>query len=242
MGAVPKAGDEGRLTCASVLSLDPPVRLEQAEQARNVAEGRNVGHARRQPLLDRRPLCPLCSRLSKVVSHELRSTRPLREGTLREHSCGHARPLAVSRRRSFSGVCGWFVSVDSLACPRFPPLCSMVRRGSTVRVRQRASRKCLQIRRLSCPGRKRLSRAGTRGHSLMFPRYVQRQTGFGLFRRIRSAGDPLYTEQAEFDPEFNPSCATSASTAPSRRQTAMSLAVGPGLYPRPSNAREGGHP
>jgi hypothetical protein len=89
-------------------------------------------------LLDRRPLCPLCSRLSKVVSHELRSTRPLREGTLREHSCGHARPLAVSRRRSFSGVCGWFVSVDSLACPRFPPLCSMVRRGSTVRVRQKA--------------------------------------------------------------------------------------------------------
>jgi hypothetical protein len=79
----------------------------------------------------------------------------------------------------------------------------MVRRGSTVRVRQRASRKCLQIRRLSCPGRKRLSRAGTRGHSLMFPRYVQRQTGFGLFRRIRSAGDPLNTEQAEFDDEFN---------------------------------------
>src|SRR5690348_14724042 len=68
-------------------------------------------------------------------------TRPLREGTLREHSCGHARPLAVSRRRSFSGVCGWFVSVDSLACPRFPPLRSMVRRRSTVRVRQRASLK-----------------------------------------------------------------------------------------------------
>jgi hypothetical protein len=68
-------------------------------------------------------------------------TRPLREGTLREHSCGHARPLAVSRRRSFSGGCGWFVSVDSLACPRFPPLRSLVRRRSTVRVRQRASLK-----------------------------------------------------------------------------------------------------
>jgi hypothetical protein len=103
-------------------------------------------------------------------------TRPLREGTLREHSCGHARPLAVSRRRSFSGVCGWFVSVDSLACPRFPPPCSMVRRGSTVRVRQRASRKPLQMGICCCLPRRnvRASRvrdgyilglAGTRGHA-----------------------------------------------------------------------------
>jgi hypothetical protein len=178
------------VACASVLSLDPPVRLEQAEQARNVAEGRNVGHARRQPLLDRRPLCPLCSRLSKVVSHELRSTRPLREGTLREHSCGHARPLAVSRRRSFSGVCGWFVSVDSLACPRFPPLCSMVRRGSPVRVRKRASGKCLQMAPYSCPPCKRLSRAGTRGHYLMFPRWAHRHAEFSLFTRIRTSLTP----------------------------------------------------
>jgi hypothetical protein len=46
----------------------------------------------------------------------------------------------------------------------------MVRRGSTVRVRQRASRKCLQIRLLSCPDGKLVSRAGTRGLLLTFPR------------------------------------------------------------------------
>ncbi len=38
------------------------------------------------------------------------------------------------------------------------------------RVRQRASKKILLITRLSCRDRKRLSRAGTRRHSLMFPR------------------------------------------------------------------------
>src|SRR5262245_33148464 len=42
----------------------------------------------------------------------------------------------------------------------------MVRRGSTVRVRQRASRKSLQIGQLVCPDRKRLSRAGTSWCSL----------------------------------------------------------------------------
>ena len=41
----------------------------------------------------------------------------------------------------------------------------MVRRGSTVRVRQRAFRKGLQIRRCACQGSKRVSRAGTRGSS-----------------------------------------------------------------------------
>jgi hypothetical protein len=46
----------------------------------------------------------------------------------------------------------------------------MVRRGSTVRVRQRASRKSLQIVRIVCPDRKRPSRAGTCGHYLTFPR------------------------------------------------------------------------
>src|SRR5919204_6764588 len=45
----------------------------------------------------------------------------------------------------------------------------MVRRGSTVRVRQRALRKRLQIYDLSCPCRKRLSHAGTRGLYLGFP-------------------------------------------------------------------------
>src|SRR5215204_1744796 len=41
----------------------------------------------------------------------------------------------------------------------------MVRRGSTVRVRQTALRKGLQIRHCACQGSKRASRAGTRGAS-----------------------------------------------------------------------------
>jgi hypothetical protein len=66
----------------------------------------------------------------------------------------------------------------------------MVRRGSAVRVRERASRKNLQISGLSCLDRKRLSRAGTRGHDLTFPRWVHRQAGFGLFKLIRTGLSP----------------------------------------------------
>ena len=38
-----------------------------------------------------------------------------------------------------------------------------------VRVRQRASQNSLHIGHLVCPYSKRLSRAGTRGHDLLFP-------------------------------------------------------------------------
>jgi hypothetical protein len=62
----------------------------------------------------------------------------------------------------------------------------MVRRGSTVRVRQRASRSALQNGYLSCLSGKRLSRAGTRGHYLVFPRQAYRQVVFGLIKLIRT--------------------------------------------------------
>ena len=61
---------------------------------------------------------------------------------------------------------------------------SMVRRGSTVRVRQRASRKRLQIGYSACPDGKRLSRAGTRGVVLMFARRSRSHADFGLTKRI----------------------------------------------------------
>src|SRR5437868_2878312 len=64
----------------------------------------------------------------------------------------------------------------------------MVRRGSTVRVRQRASRKVLQGRTLRSPNGKRLGRAGTRGLLLPFPRSSRNFTEFGLFKGI---GPPL---------------------------------------------------
>jgi hypothetical protein len=63
------------------------------------------------------------------------------EGTVREYARGHARPRSVSRPWGFPAFCGIFVGVASPACPRFPTCCSMVRRGSTVRVRQRALQK-----------------------------------------------------------------------------------------------------
>ena len=72
------------------------------------------------------------------------------------------------------------------ACPCFPLQTSMVRRGSTVRVRQRASRNALQNGYLSCLSGKRLSRAGTRGHYLVFPRQAYRQVVFGLIKLIRT--------------------------------------------------------
>jgi hypothetical protein len=63
------------------------------------------------------------------------------EGTVREHN-SRARSSAVGQSSlGVPGVCGIFVDVASPACPRFPRGCSMVRRGSTVRVRQRALQK-----------------------------------------------------------------------------------------------------
>ena len=58
-------------------------------------------------------------------------------------------------------------------CRALQPRCRserMVKRGSTVRVRQKASTNRLQSGRFVCLGCKRLSRAGTRGHELMFAR------------------------------------------------------------------------
>jgi hypothetical protein len=63
------------------------------------------------------------------------------EGTMREHQRGHARPPAVIPSRSIPLVCGTFVVAVTRACPCFPSRSSMARRGSTVRVRQRALQK-----------------------------------------------------------------------------------------------------
>src|SRR3954466_5917907 len=71
----------------------------------------------------------------------------------------------------------------------------MVRRGSTVRVRQRASRNALQNGYLSCLSGKLLSRAGTRGHYLVFPRQAYRQVVFGLIKLIRTDLTPSVNTQ-----------------------------------------------
>jgi hypothetical protein len=60
------------------------------------------------------------------------------EGTLREHRPGHARPPRVTPLQAIPSSCEAFVPASCRTYPRFPPGCSMVRRGSTVRVRQRA--------------------------------------------------------------------------------------------------------
>jgi hypothetical protein len=61
------------------------------------------------------------------------------EGTRREHRPGHRRARVVIRLRGILASCAAFVPAASLLCPPFPVRRSMVRRGSTVRVRQRAS-------------------------------------------------------------------------------------------------------
>jgi hypothetical protein len=62
-----------------------------------------------------------------------RATRPAApgaaEGTLREPHRGHARPRAAIRRPRIPSACRILVPAASRACPRFPPCCSMVRRG-----------------------------------------------------------------------------------------------------------------
>jgi hypothetical protein len=108
------------------------------------------------------------------------------KGTLREHQAGHRRAPAITRFRLFPSSCAAFVPAASRPRPLFPPCRSMVRRGSTVRVRQRASRNALQNGYLSCLSGKRVSRAGTRGHYLVFPRQAYRQVVFGLIKLIRT--------------------------------------------------------
>jgi hypothetical protein len=65
-------------------------------------------------------------------------SQPDPKGTLREHQPGHWRARAVTDLRPIPSSSAAFVPAASRTCPRFPPRCSMVRRGSTVRVRQRA--------------------------------------------------------------------------------------------------------
>jgi hypothetical protein len=85
-------------------------------------------------------------------------------GTLREHHFGHERPPATTHLHPIPPPYGTFVPAAARPCPPFPPRRSMVRRGSTVRVRQRALAKYLQIEWSSCLRRNRLSRAGARRH------------------------------------------------------------------------------
>jgi hypothetical protein len=60
------------------------------------------------------------------------------EGTLRDQP-DQGRARAVTHLRVLASSCAAFVPAASRPCPRFQPRRSMVRRGSTVRVRQRAS-------------------------------------------------------------------------------------------------------
>jgi hypothetical protein len=60
------------------------------------------------------------------------------EGTLRERQPGHWRERAVTRLSPIPWTCASFVPETPDLAPRFPSCCSMVRRGSPVRVRKRA--------------------------------------------------------------------------------------------------------
>ena len=73
---------------------------------------------------------------------------------------------------------------------------SMVRRGSTVRVRQRALTKCLQIGIFTCLIRKRLEPAGIRGLSLTLPRSSHERANFRVFTAIAAHLTPSVPEKA----------------------------------------------
>jgi hypothetical protein len=82
--------------------------------------------------------------------------------------------------------------------------------GSTVRVRQRASLKCLQNGAEPCLGSKRLSRAGTRGLSLMFPLGASARR-IWLVQRDLAASDPLYTAKNHAQPAGGRGCSRHAA-------------------------------
>ena len=156
----------GRVFAGSVrvltqrLSLSPRRRFDGGGQLR--APSPETGRARREtrPCSCAPPRARFSPRSERrvrdVLALERRSThyagsrshparrglrRPSRsdpQGTLREHHTGLARPRAVTRLRAIPSSCAAFVPAASRSYPRFPARCSMVRRGSTVRVRQRA--------------------------------------------------------------------------------------------------------
>ena len=91
---------------------------------------------------------PRATRLPRERIEPARLTRSLcccqirhgGEGTLREHQRGRRRAHAVNRSKGFPSYLRRFRARRSPTCPRFPLQTSMARRGSTVRVRQRALR------------------------------------------------------------------------------------------------------
>jgi hypothetical protein len=105
------------------------------------------GHERRIPAVSA-ALSRLVSAQDWIVART--PAHPGFEGTLREHQRGRSRPRAVTSPRSVLPVCEAFVDGVTRACPRFQPSRSMVRRGSAVRVRQRASSFCLLSRCFRC--------------------------------------------------------------------------------------------
>ena len=96
----------------------------------------------------------------------------VRDGYIRLGTRGHARSRST---RAEGSICKKNVISRARSCPPVPPQ-NMVRRGSTVRVRQRASTKALEMGMLCClrwrdfeSARVRdgyiLGRAGARGHA-----------------------------------------------------------------------------
>ena len=65
-------------------------------------------------------------------------TETRRQGNSEGTQRGYWRPRAITRLRTNPRSCSSFVPATSRPCPPFPPRCSMVRRGSPVRVRKRA--------------------------------------------------------------------------------------------------------
>jgi hypothetical protein len=70
----------------------------------------------------------------------------VRRGNTEGTPAWHPRRRAVTRLRTIPSPCETFVAAASGFFPRFPLRRSMVRRGSTVRVRQRASQKASKSR------------------------------------------------------------------------------------------------
>jgi hypothetical protein len=85
------------------------------------------------------PMFGIVHGANRPFSFELTNTQPDQKGTLREHQPGYARPRRVTRPQPIPPTSGISLAYATRACPRFPPRCSMVRRGSPVRVRKRAS-------------------------------------------------------------------------------------------------------
>jgi hypothetical protein len=132
----------GRGLTAIIVSDEDGLRAAEAgfetRRERDKAHGMRFGEITHREVVLVDKLWQRRSGRLRVATREPASCSSTIRGNTEEHHREHGRPPAFTALRVPPAVSEAFVVALTRACPRFPSRCSMVRRGSTVRVRRRA--------------------------------------------------------------------------------------------------------